>query len=202
MRWEIVIVVILGVTALATAWSGYQASLWNGIQSSNYSQASGARTNAAQLRTTANQYRLADLTVFQNYIDAVIRGDEEIATFYRDRFRDEFDVAFQAWIALKPLENPSAPPSPLAMPEYVLAADQAAREFEARADALFAEGERANDHSDTYTLTTLLFAVVLFLAAVAQRFQYPRARVALLGLAAVALASGLAVALLQPITRG
>ncbi len=202
MRWEIVIVIILGLTALATAWSGYQASLWNGIQSSNYSQASGARTNAAQLRTAANQYRLADLTVFQNYIDAVLRGDDEIATFYRDRFRDEFDVAFQAWTALDPLENSSAPASPLAMPEYTLAADRAAQDLEARADALFAEGERANDHSDTYTLTTLLFAVVLFLAAVAQRFQYPRARVALLSLAGVALASGLAVALLQPITRG
>jgi hypothetical protein len=35
-RWEIVIVVVLALTALATAWSGYQASLWDGIQSSNY----------------------------------------------------------------------------------------------------------------------------------------------------------------------
>ncbi len=85
--WEIVIVVLLGLTAVATAWSGYQASLWDGIQSSNYTQASGARTNAAQQRIAGNQFRIADLGEFENYIDAAIGGDVEIAEFYRERFR-------------------------------------------------------------------------------------------------------------------
>jgi type VI protein secretion system component VasF len=60
-RFEILATALLAVAALATAWSGYQASLWDGIQSSNYTQASAARTNAAQKLTEANQYRLADL---------------------------------------------------------------------------------------------------------------------------------------------
>jgi hypothetical protein len=201
-RWEIVIVVILAVTALATAWSGYQASLWDGIQSSNYTQASGARTNAAQERTEANHFRIADLTVFENYIDGLIGGDAAVADFYRQRFRDEFEVAYEAWLALDPLENPDAPASPLALPEYQLAADQAADDLEARADALFADGEDANGYSDVYTLTTLLFAVVLFLAAISERFEYVRARVTLLILAGIALAAGVAVALGQPITGG
>ena len=92
--WEIVIVVLLGLTAVATAWSGYQASLWDGIQSSNYTQASGARTNAAQQRSAANQFRILDLGVFENYIDAAIDGDVQLADFYRERFRDEFAVAY------------------------------------------------------------------------------------------------------------
>jgi type VI protein secretion system component VasF len=37
-RFEILATVMLAVAALATAWSGYQASLWDGIQSSNYTQ--------------------------------------------------------------------------------------------------------------------------------------------------------------------
>jgi type VI protein secretion system component VasF len=32
-RFEIFATVLLAVAALATAWSGYQASLWDGIQS-------------------------------------------------------------------------------------------------------------------------------------------------------------------------
>jgi hypothetical protein len=139
-RWEVVVVVILGLTALATAWSGYQASLWDGIQSSKYTQASAARTSAAQQRSAANQFRIADLTVFENHIDALISGNGEVADFYRLRFRDEFAVAYQAWLALDPLENQDAPSAPFEMPEYQLAADQTARDFEARADALFAEG--------------------------------------------------------------
>lgn len=199
---EIIAVAILAMAALATAWSGYQGSLWDGNQSSNYTQASGSRTNAAQQRTEANQFRLADLSIFENYIDAVIQEDEEIAAFYFQRFRDEFRVAYDAWIALDPLNNPDAPSSPLAMPEYQPAADLEADRLEARADDLFAAGEEANTISDTYTLTTLLFAAVLFFAAISERFEYPRAQMILLVLAGIGLIAGLAVAFGQPITSG
>ena len=110
---ELVTVGVLAFGALATAWSGYQASLWDGIQSSNYTQASGSRTNAAQQRTEAFQFRLADLGIFQQYMDAVLSEDEVIASFYLERFRDEFRPAYEAWIALDPLNNPEAPSSPL-----------------------------------------------------------------------------------------
>ena len=201
-RWEIVVVLTLALTALATAWSGYQASLWDGIQSSNYTQASGARTNAAQQRTAANQFRIADLSVFEAHVDALLTGNDDVADFYRQRFRDEFAVAYEAWIALDPLQNQDAPASPLAMPEYQLAADQAAADLEARADALFADGEDANGYSDVYTLTTLLFASVLFFAAISERFEYVRTRIALLVLAGIGLVAGVAVAFGQPITGG
>lgn len=200
--WEIAIVVLLGLTAVATAWSGYQASLWDGIQSSNYTEASGARTNAAQQRSAGNQFRIVDLGEFENYIDAAIGGDVETAEFYRERFRDEFSVAFEAWIALDPLENPEAPSSPLGMPEYQLAADRNADELEARANELFTDGEDANTYSDVYTLTTLLFAVTLFFGAIAERFEYVRARIVLLLIAAISLVAGVAVAFGQPITIG
>lgn len=199
---EIITVVVLAIAALATAWSGYQASLWDGIQSSNYTQASGARTNAAQLRTEANQFRLADLSVFENYIDATLDENEDVADFYFQRFRPEFRVAFEAWIALNPLENPDAPSNPMAMEEYQPALDIEAEELEARADELFEAGEEANNISDIYTLTTLLFAAGLFFAAIAERFEYFRAQVILLCIAGVAVIIGLVIAFGQPITTG
>ena len=201
-RLEIITVVILGFAALATAWSGYQASLWDGIQSSYYSQAGGARTNAAQQRTAANQFRLADLSVFENYIDAVLLERPEVADFYFQRFRDDFRPAFEAWIALDPLNNPEAPPSPFAMPEYQLSQEAEGDRLEARADELFAAGENANTISDVYTLTTLLFAAVLFFAAMAERFEYLGAQVSLLVIAGIGLVVGLSIALGQPITSG
>jgi len=201
-RIEIVIVGVLAIAALATAWSSYQASLWDGIQSSNYTQASGSRTNAAQQRTAANQFRLADLSIFENYIDATIRDEDEIADFYFQRFRDEFRVAYDAWIALDPFNNPDAPGSPFAMAEYQLAQETEAQRLEERADTLFADGEDANTFSDIYTLTTLLFAAVLFFAAISERFEYYRARIILLTLAGVGLVAGIVVAVGQPITSG
>jgi hypothetical protein len=199
---EIVASVLLGLAALATAWSGYQASLWDGIQSSSYTQASAARTRAAQQHTEANQFRLGDLSVFENYIDASLEGDTELADFYRTRFRDEFEPAFEAWSDLEPQTNPDAPPSPLAMPEYQLSQEQEAGELTDRADALFAEGEDANTISDTYTASTLLFALALFFTAISERFEYLRVRTGLLGMGVVGLVAGLALALSRPTTLG
>ncbi len=201
-RFEIVAVVLLALTALMTAWSGYQASLWDGVQSSNYTQASAARTRSAQAHTEANQFRIADLSVFENYMDARVDGDDALASFYEQRFRDEFVVAFEAWNALDPMNNPDVPHSPLAMPEYQLAADAEAADLAATADRLFQEGEDANTYSDVYTLTTLLFAVVLFFAAISERFTLVPARAALLILAAVGLIAGTIVAFSQPVTTG
>ena len=201
-RFEVVATVLLAFAALATAWTGYQASLWDGVQSSNYTQASAARTQAAQLRTEANQYRLADLSVFENYVDATIDGDDELASFYRDRFRPEFVSAFEAWEALDPFNDPNVPPSPFAMSDYQLAPDEQAKAFEVRASALFNEGEDANTYSDIYTMSTLLFAIVLFFAAISERFDYIRMRVLLLSLAAAGLVAGLVVAIGEPITTG
>jgi hypothetical protein len=201
-RFEIVATVLLALTALATAWSGYQASLWDGVQSSNYTQASAARTEASLSQTEANQFRLADLGVFENYIDATVDGNTQLADFYRQRFRDEFEPAFEAWTALDPLNNPDAPPSPLQMPEYRLADDQKAQELTTDAEAKFKEGEDANRYSDTFTATTLFFAAALFFAAISERFSYRRARAALLGMAAVGLVGGTILMLTQPVTTG
>jgi hypothetical protein len=201
-HFEIVATVLLALTALATAWSGYQASLWDGIQSSSYSQASALRTRASQKLTEANQFRLGDLSVFENYIDARVGGDAPLADFYRKRFRDEFEPAYEAWIARDPFSNPDAPPSPLAMPEYQLSDDQEARDLTARAEAKFNEGEVANRHSDAYTATTLFFAASLFFAAISERFSYRRARASLLGLAAFGLVGGTVLIVTQPVTTG
>ena len=201
-RFEIVATLLLSLAALATAWSGYQASVWDGIQSSNYSQAAAARTEASQFRTEANQFRLADLSVFQGFVDATASGDDERAAFYRDRFRPEFEIGFEAWVALDPFNDPSAPASPFMMDEYQLSQEAEATALDARADALFIEGEDANTYSDVYTMATLLFAVVLFFAAISERFDYVRVRIALLSLATVGLLAGIVIAFGQPISTG
>jgi hypothetical protein len=201
-RFEIVATVLLALAALATAWSGYQAALWDGIQSSDYTQASGLRTRAAQQHTEANQYRLADLSVFENFIDADVSGDTELADFYRDRFRDPLGPAYEAWIALDPRNNPDAPASPLGMDEYRLPQDAEAERLTEQADATFESGQEANATSDAYTATTLFFAAALFFAAISERFEYRRARTSLLVLGCVGLVAGLVFLIGEPITTG
>ena len=47
-RWfEVVSAVMLGVVAVATAWSGYQGARWGGIQSTKYTDAADGEGKAA-----------------------------------------------------------------------------------------------------------------------------------------------------------
>ncbi len=199
-RFEIVSTLILAMSALATAWSGYQASLWDGNQSSDYSQASALRMAAGQQADAADEYRLADLMVFQAFVDAKATDEEALADFYLQRFRPELDGAYQEWIKQDPLNDPDAPPSPFALDEYVPPAQVKANELTLQAEDTFKQGEQANTISDYFTLATVLFASALFFAAISERFEFVPARMTLLVLAGAGLIGGLFVAFSQPMT--
>jgi hypothetical protein len=126
----------------------------------------------------------------------------ELAAFYRERVRPEFQPAFEAWLGQHPLTNPDAPPNPFQMPEYQLASQAESEALTSRAEATFAEGEDANNFSDTYTLATLLFASVLFFAAISERFEVLPLRMILLGMAVIGLVGGIVVVFSQPVTAG
>ena len=196
---ELVAAIILGVATIATAWSGYQAALWNGVQATDYVKASGYRVESTRASTLAGQQQLYDSQVFSQWLNAHLTGNEQLATISERRFRDEFRVAFQAWLATDPFTNANAPPGPLLMPQYVQAKAQEADQLEAKAAATLEAGQEANATSDRYVQFTVIFASALFLAATSDRFRWRSMRLALLAMAMVALAFGLVNAAELPI---
>ena len=184
-RLELFATLILAITTVATAWSGFQSTLWSGEQSALYAQAASARTESVKVDSEALTNRLADLTIFTNWLDAFATGETELSEFYQQRFRPEFMVAFEAWLATVPRQNPDAPPSPFAMPEYVLEAGVRSDQLEAQADELFNEGQEANDIGDAFVLNTVILAVALFFTAMSERFEWQTVRFLNLAIAIV-----------------
>ena len=115
--------------------------------------------------------------------DAYETGNTTLAHIFERRFRPEFTVAWNAWMATDPFTNPSAPPGPLYMPEYVSASGQQAVQLDGQADAMVAPGEDARSTSDHYVFYTVIFALTLFLAGVSDRFRWWWIRLVLLTLA-------------------
>ena len=109
---EVVATIVLALATLATAWSGYQAARWGGEQASSYNQAGALRTESTRASTQAGQLIQIDIGMFANWINAFAAGDQQLADFYEERFRDEFKPAFEAWLATEPVNNPDAPPTP------------------------------------------------------------------------------------------
>jgi hypothetical protein len=126
-----------------------------------------------------------DVATFTQWVDAYAAGDVELADFYRERFRDEFQPAFDAWIATNPRTNPDAPPTPFAMPEYQLSDDARAEQIGAAAVASSREAANALQRSDNYMLAVVLFATSLFFAGICSKFDSMRGREVLLGLGAL-----------------
>jgi hypothetical protein len=185
-RWlEHAAVVLLAVAAVATAWASYQSARWHGKQAEAQSASIAARVESTRASDLANRQIQIDVSVFTQWVDAFARGEAELENFYRTRFRDEFKPAFRAWVATKPRKNPSAPPSPFAMPQYKLAASTEADGLEAKAAASSQDVKRYIQRADDYVLAVVLFAASLFFAGISTRLQTFGSRATVLGLGCV-----------------
>ena len=177
---EIIATVVLALAAVATAWSSYQATRWNGEQAKDTSRVNALRIDAARAQGLAEGQTQVDIAVFIQWVNADASEDRELADFYADRFRPEFRPAFDAWLATDPLTNPDAPPTPFAMDEYQLAAEADAERYDAEEEAMAAIVRRNVQRSANYVLAVVLFAVALFFAGMSTKLKGSGSRKALL----------------------
>lgn len=198
-RLELFAVIIMSLTAVVTAWTGFQASKWSGVMSIAFAEANAARTDAVRFSDLASAQRAVDIDLGLNWVRAVDAGDEPLADFLADRFPDHLAVAVDAWLATDPLNNPNAPGTPFEMDEYVLDDAVVSAEFSERADARAQAARDANQQSDDYVMLTILFALVIFFAALSTKLEHPRNRRLLLGSALVLMVVGTVVLSTFPI---
>jgi hypothetical protein len=177
---ETVVIVVLSITAVLTAWCGFESSKWSGEMSIAFSQASSARIEAARQQGVANAARQADLTIWGVYVQARAQRDTALAAYVERRFTDHFRVAYQAWLAQR---EPTT--GPFKMKEYVPPGTT--------------EAAAADQRADNYTILTVLFALVLFFAAASTRLGHPRAQWTLLGAAITFLVAAMVILATFPI---
>jgi len=190
---EIIEAIVLAIVAIATAWSGYQAALWDGRQDELYGESTRLRVQAEGATTTANQERLYDASTVVEWLKAEAGGQKKLADLFERRFLPEFRPAFEEWKATDPLNNPGAPAGPFYMPSYRSSKADEAERLNKEAGDVFERGTAARRHSDQYVRVTVILATVLLLTAISQRFKTHAVRV---GLAVVA-----ALLLLIPLYR-
>lgn len=197
---EIIAAVLLALAALATAWSSYQASRWNGEQAKAASRANSARTNAARAADLASNQTQIDIATFIQWVDATAHGDQALQQFFEQRFRPEFRPAFDAWVAMKPLTNPDAPPTPFTMPEYQLAAKAEAQRLDAETEAFAAAVPRNVQRATNYVLGVVLFAVALFFAGMSTKIHGRGVRLAMVVLGCTVFLGGVAWVAALPVS--
>ena len=177
---ELVATVLLAVATVATAWSGYQSTRWNGEQAKAGARANALRIESAKAAGLANSQTEIDVATFTQWVNAYAQEQTELADFYFKRFREEFRPAVDAWVATRPLQNTDAPLTPFAMPEYTVAARTEADQLEAEAEIFAAEARRNIQRASNYVLGVVLFASALFFAGMSTKLTTPRLRIVML----------------------
>ena len=188
-RWsevrEIVAVFLLAVTAILTAWCGFESSKWGGMMSIQFSQASGARIQSVDYASASRDAQSVDLSIYTEWLLATARGDVALADYVSARFSPAFAVAFEDW-----QDNGQELRSPFAEPSYVPAGRDEAVAASERADEKFDAALVSNQRGDNYSILTVLFAMVLFFTAMSQRSKSEFAGWFLLGLGLVVAIGG------------
>jgi len=177
---ELAATILLAFAAVATAWSSYQATRWNGEQAKTASRVNKTRIDAARAADRTNSLTQVDIATFIQWVDAYAQDENELASFYRTRFRDEFRPAFNAWIGTRPLENTDAAATPFALPEYKIASATEAARLDAQAEVLSATVRRDIQRASNYVLAVVLFAVALFFAGMSTKLAAAGLRTAML----------------------
>ncbi len=168
--------VLLAMATVATAYSAYESSRWSGQQSTQFTSAGASRTESAKAQSNGASFVTIDAGLFTQFAEAFTEDNKQLQNAIEGFFREEFRPAFEEWIALDPLNNPDAPPTPFQLDSYVEAQSNLieADELEEEATAKFEAGREANQTSDNYVLATIFFAAVLFFSGLATKFTSDR----------------------------
>lgn len=216
---ELITTVLMAFAAVLTAWTGFQAAKWGGVQSNSFSSAGAARTESTRASTTAGQIVQIDVTTFLNWLNAAVDDlrmelipepattggyeptPDTLSGFLFERFRPDFEPVIDEWLQTDPFNDPDAPASPFALDTYNASVEEFGRaeQLEADADELAAAAREANQNSDNYVVMTILSALVIFFAGLASKLEKFRNEVIALSLAVVVLLGTVITVLTLPI---
>ena len=168
---EILEAILLAIVAIVTALSGYQAARWDGESAKEYATSSRLRTEGQSVTLTANQTLIYNAGNFTAWLQAYDVGDKSLQALLERRFTPEYKKAFDAWVAIDGMHDPTAPPGPRYMEEYEDPLTEKAAELNKEASHAFDLGVDYRATGEHYVRITVVLAAVLFLIAIGQRFK-------------------------------
>ena len=189
---------LLSLVTIAAAWSGFAAAKWGTESRIELAEAATLRNVATRADLSALSTRNFDSSTFTVWFTAFTLDDQRKQAVAERRFRPEFKVAFDAWMATDPFRNPQAPPGPTYMPEYKLADQAKAEALDREAEAASAAGSHSGVVGDDYIRITVFLAAVLFLVGIGSTFKLPTIRYALLSFGSLLLILATVLLLRQP----
>ena len=177
-KLELIIAILLGVTAILTAWASWIGSLHGGNQSTNYTKSNNLSAMGNSMYNEAAQNYMQDVIIWNTINDYIFDRDlaeangkkkdadlidEKINLLIEDSCSEEFAEAID-WA----FEEGK---SPFEKEGYVDSYYQEALDTIDEADSLLEQGKQDNANGDAYGLVSVLYSVVLFMLGIVGIFK-------------------------------
>jgi hypothetical protein len=187
---EILTVVLLAVATVGSAWSAYQVSRWNGVETDEARASAVLRIESSREYALATQIVSYDSSSIAQFAAAVASGNQNLQDFLRATLiRPGFVPVFESWEAQ--VEAGQTPTNLLADEDYLGELFAVSDGLDADAGEATLRSEQAGANGDDYIQLTLFFASALFFAGITASFNNRLPRILLLtGSAAVLAVAG------------
>lgn len=171
-KMDLAYAAILGLTVVVTAWCGYQHELWSSALTFELKAANTAHREYTTAELKERQFVVIDVIAFNGYLDAVSNHDQKLIDYYKNSFRPEMKVAFDAWLKTDPMNNTSGKTTtPFTMPEYQLPLDsENVQGFLQTADEKSQNADKMSSIASNYVFFTSMYASVSFLEGIGRVF--------------------------------
>ena len=177
-KWvEPVAALLMALATLSTAWCSYESAAWTRKSNGLMNEFNRLERRAGVVSLQGMQQATIHTAMFMEVLAAKQAGNEQLANFYVERFPPDLRKAYDAWLAQKPFENPSADPHPFVPRLYETQGTREAADASAKAAASQREAGSAGSISGQYLANTVLFATVLFFANASAKFEQRRVRI-------------------------
>lgn len=193
---EIIVVVMLGITALLTAWASWIGSLHGGNQATNYTTSNNLASEGNSEYNAGMQSMMQDMLLWNEISDLQIdiifaqENNDEVALnqsayklYYKlnDNLSETMATAIgwdlsntsdnQVDTVLAWMEKEEALNSPFTNEDYSTTYFVSANELLEESNKKLENGQKDNSNGDAFGLVTVIYSVILFLLGISSSFQ-------------------------------
>jgi hypothetical protein len=179
-RFELVVAILLGLTAVLTAYASWQSSLYDGNQAEKYTNGTKTIADANQLYNEASQYiaqdmqtwnELSSLRVDLAFAQSKNDADEAERVQYKINYIMYNNVSDEFAAAINWADAQADYASPFEKEGYAISYYEEAQAKYDEGDAFIAAGTQDNNYGDKLGLVTVIFAIVLFMLGIVATFN-------------------------------
>ncbi|MFI3324913.1 MAG: hypothetical protein R3Y35_01920 [Clostridia bacterium] len=208
---EIAVVILLGITALLTAWATWVGSLHSGNQSTNYTLSNNLASEGNSEYNAGMQSLMQDMLVWNDiadlqfdFINAINTGDDETAATVAEKLywklnenlsedyaaqiawefeeTDDYVTVIDEWTNYEEAVN-----SPFNDEDFVDSYFTYANELLTESADTLEQGKEDNSNGDKFGLVTVIFSIALFLLGIVSTIKSTKNKYILLAIAVVSI---------------